>query len=269
MTRLSGKRWLSSHQSVRVAANEQCVRQTWVSEAREMCIMSASATQTSASHCWVRVWSNSLWSHTQAGYATKKMLNVFDFTPPPCSLHSSLKLSSFISLLASCFPFPANVRIRYHRFTFGTTIAGLRIVSLSQEARDFRHRNRNWLPARWFSRAACSPARFALALSISIPRFYPAWAGVSVGVPHFSGKWESIWRTSLRNCTWQHALRLSPDAIGSSLWCPIPADQALAPFFRHPDLLTLVHRVHREISFKRDTCARCFPIFSPSFCTFH
>ena len=51
-------------------------------------------------------------------------------------------------------------------------------------------------------------ARFALALSISIPRFYPAWAGVSVSVLHFSGKWESIWRTLLRNCSWQHALCL-------------------------------------------------------------
>lgn len=30
------------------------------------------------------------------------------------------------------------------------------------------------------------------------------------GVPHFSGKWESIWRMSLRNYSWQHALCSSP-----------------------------------------------------------
>lgn len=62
--------------------------------------------------------------------------------------------------------------------------------------------------AMTFVGANAAPARFALALSISIPRFYPAWAGVSVSVLHFSGKWESIWRTLLRNCSWQHALCL-------------------------------------------------------------
>lgn len=29
-----------------------------------------------------------------------------------------------------------------------------------------------------------------------------------LGMPHFSGKWESIWRMPIRNCSWQHALCL-------------------------------------------------------------
>lgn len=69
-----------------------------------------------------------------------------------------------------------------------------------------------------------APARFALALSISISRFYPAWAGVSVGVPHFSGKWESIWRTPLRNCSWQHALCLY-----------VPEHHRVIPLVSHSD----------------------------------
>lgn len=44
---------------------------------------------------------------------------------------------------------------------------------------------------------------------------------------------------------------MSPSAIGSSLWCPIPADQPLAPFFRHLDLLNARFFTVHEISLRR------------------
>lgn len=44
---------------------------------------------------------------------------------------------------------------------------------------------------------------------------------------------------------------MSPSAIGSSLWCPIPVDQPFAPFFRHRDLLNVRFFTVHEISLRR------------------
>lgn len=55
---------------------------------------------------------------------------------------------------------------------------------------------------------------------------------------------------------------MSLSAIGSSLWCPIPTDQPLALFFRHPDLLNVRFFTVHEISLRRHArYVLAFPIF--------
>jgi len=142
-------------------------------------------------------------------------------------LAPSLKLSSFISLLA----FRCPQMFLYHRFTCGTTIArrlALAGVRLSQSQLITR--------AMIFACSVLAGSFRARAIN-----FHSAFLSGMGGRFRRRAAFLREMGIDLKNVAAKLHLATRPPpvsgAIGSSLWCPIPADQALAPFFRHLDLL--------------------------------
>jgi len=113
--------------------------------------------------------------------------------------------------------------------------------------------NCNWLPSRWLLREAnagsfraLSRYQFPFRVSIRHGRAFPSACRISQG--NGNRFEERRCETAVGNTP---SACMSPSAIGSSLWCPILADQPLAPFFRHPDLLNVRFFTVHKISLRR------------------
>lgn len=198
-----------------------------------------------ASHLLIIIYSLSIYSCTFHLCSLSLSLSLFDLSLLSPHFFPSTIFSECVHVYcgyhvcsAARHPISATLILKLEKFTARNLSPSQNTIAIDYPRDDFRRSER-----RLVSR---SRYQFPFRDSIQHGRAFPSACCISQG--NGNRFEERCCETADGNTP---SACMSPSAIGSSLWCPIPTDQPLAPFFRHPDLLNACFFTVHEISLQR------------------